>query len=95
MDPVKRRLIELIEADRVRMTRHFRDACREDQASFQDAVFAVRNGARQGEEPVHARGALRYRFHGVDTMGRRVAVVVELDEQSGQEVARFITLFTR
>ena len=91
MDPIKRRIIELIESEGYRITKHFADECRADRATREDAIKAVRTGTIvEVEQSVSERGT-KYRFHGTDLSDRKVGVVVSLDERRNR--VWFITFF--
>ena len=84
MDPIKRRIIELIEAEQYRITKHFAEACKADRASREDAIKVIRTGTIvEVEESASDRGT-KYRFHGIDLSDRKAAAVVSVDNRRNQ-----------
>jgi hypothetical protein len=91
MDPIKQRIIELIDAERYRITKHFADECRADRATREDAIKAIRTGTIVEVEKSASERGSKYRFHGIDLSDRKAGVVVSLDES--QNRIGFITFF--
>lgn len=81
MDPIKRRVLELISADRVRRRKHFRKRCDHYEVLVQEAFEVLKGGAiLTGQADFDARFGERHRFRGRDSRDRQWDVVVSVDE---------------
>ena len=87
MDDLKRRVLRLIDEDRIREGPHFRKRCEARGATLLDAVKALRNGVLQ---PDRFEGE-NFCFLGTDTKDRRTFVVARIDDE--KNYLYLVTLF--
>ena len=82
MHPIKRRVLELVAADRIRQRDHFKRQAQRRGIALEDALLTLRRGAPlAGQADTDAEYGRRHRFRGRDASERLLDVIVSIDEE--------------
>jgi hypothetical protein len=82
MDDVKRRVLELISAERVRVRGHFMREAAKERVIVDDVLRAIRRGSRSSQADADSKFGVRHVFRGTDTLEKKWDVVVSVDEST-------------